>query len=108
MIYILQKYKELGRTEEENDFGPAPHQMSVLSPSFSSVLPLGYTGASIEELNQFENSKNGNRSDDKDGKGEKKRGVEEREEWMMNPGEDRAIAGLSTFNFLLCVLIEYN
>ena len=75
MIYILQKYKELGRTEEENDFGPAPHQVSVLSPSFSSVLPLGYTGASIEELNQFENSKNGNRSDDKDGKGEKKRGA---------------------------------
>ena len=72
------------------------------------MLPLGYTGASLEELNQFENSKNGNRSDDKDGKGEKKRGVEEREEWMMNPGEDRAIAGLSTFNFLLCVLIEYN
>ena len=59
------------------------------------MLPLGFTGASSDEINQFENIQNGsNGYNNKDEKNDKKRGVDEREEWMMNPGEDRAIAGM--------------
>ena len=43
---------------------------------------------------------NGNGENDKNGK---KRNVDEREEWMINPGEDRAISGqiLAYFRFIL-------
>ena len=71
------------------------------------MLPLGYTGASIEELNRFENSTNGNRNDSREGKDDKKRGIDEREEWMLNPGEDRAIAGLLEFNSIYYIVIKY-
>ena len=96
----LQRYQllEKGKEDEEDDEdnGPAPQKMTATSPAFltSIAVPLGYTGVSAEELKILENSKN---SSEGDKLGGKKREIDEREEWMINPGEDRAIAGIFIF-----------
>jgi hypothetical protein len=59
---------------------------------------LGLTGATAEELQHLEGSKKGVEE------GSKKRGPEEREEWMINPGEDRAIAG--TVQYVICAAMK--
>ena len=76
--------------ENDDDFGPAPRAISAPSPAFlhPMALPLGLTGATAEDLLHLEGTKKVGEE------GTKKRGPEEREEWMINPGEDRAIAGV--------------
>jgi hypothetical protein len=87
-LFSLKKYNSRAQ-ENDDDFGPAPRAISAPSPAFlnPTALPLGLTGATAEELQHLEGSKKGVEA------GTKKRGPEEREEWMINPGEDRAIAG---------------
>ena len=88
----LQRYQLLEKEEEDDrDSGPAPQKITASSPAFLNIVPLGYTGVSAEELKSLEDSKNSNEESKKGGK---KREIDEREEWMINPGEDRAIAGI--------------
>jgi hypothetical protein len=92
-----KRYIALGGLEEEgdDDFGPAPQKVSVHSAgNMVKAVPLGFTGTgATEETLEEADREVGNKS--------KKEWQEGdpiiREEWMTNPGEDRAIAGFETF-----------
>ena len=77
----------------DDDMGPVPRSLSLPSPAFTSAVPLGLTGASAEELMHVLGSENLMASRVESERESNKRGADQREEWMLNPGEDRAIAG---------------
>lgn len=85
--------------ENDDDFGPAPRSISAPSPAFLNPMPLGLTGATAEDLLHLEGNKKVGEE------GTKKRGPEEREEWMINPGEDRAIAGTVQYVLECAILV---
>ena len=76
----------------DDDLGPVPRSLSLPSPAFTNALPLGLTGASAEELLHVVGSESSRMNRSVESKSSK-RDVDQREEWMLDPGEDRAIAG---------------
>lgn len=79
----------------DDDMGPVPRSLLLPSPAFTSAVPLGLTGASAEELMHVLGSENSiaSRVESEKERNSNKRDADQREEWMLNPGEDRAIAG---------------
>jgi hypothetical protein len=79
----------------DDDMGPVPRSLSLPSPAFTNAVPLGLTGASAEELMHVLGSESSlpSRSESERERNSNKRDADQREEWMLNPGEDRAIAG---------------